>query len=167
MSGPAIDRPLMPDGYGVPEATTGTLAWDVVEAELRDALHYWAVTVRADGRPHVVPRWGVWTHGAFWYDGSPETIHVKNLLADPRMALHLESGSRAVVLEGTAVPSAPLDADFGDHLAGRFAAKYAPAYTPAPDAWSGDGAGGLVVFRPEKALAWFDFPQDVTRFRFG
>ena len=30
----------------------------------------------------------------------------------------------------------------------------------------GVGAGGLVAFTPVKALAWFDFPTDVTRFRF-
>lgn len=167
MSSPAADRPLMPDGYGVPATTDGVLPWERVEAQLLDALHFWAVTVRADGRPHVIPRWGVWTEGAFWYDGSPDTVHVRNLAANPQMALHLESGAHAVVLEGTAAPSEPLDAAFGRHLSERFGAKYGPlGYTPEPDAWSGEGAGGLVVFRPVKALAWFDFPNDVTRFRF-
>jgi hypothetical protein len=35
-----------------------------------------------------------------------------------------------------------------------------------PDSWEGPDAGGLRVFTPLKAIAWFDFPTDVTRFRF-
>lgn len=164
---PTVDRPQMPDGYGVPETGAGALKWERVEQALTESRHYWVATTRPDGRPHLVPRWGVWTRDAFWYDGSPETVHVRNLSADPRMVLHLESGEHAVILEGTAGPSDPLDAEFGQHLSEMFAAKYTPAYEPAPDAWSGPDAGGLVVFRPHKALAWFDFPTDVTRFRFG
>lgn len=167
MTDPTADRPMMPDGYGVPETTDGVLPWERVERALVESLHYWVVTTRPDGRPHVVPRWGVWTDDAFWYDGSPGTVHVRNLRADPRMVLHLESGEHAVVLEGTARPSDPLGFDFGRTLSEQFGIKYGPrGYEPAADAWSGPDAGGLVVFRPEKALAWFDFPNDVSRFRF-
>jgi hypothetical protein len=157
----------MPDGYGVPETTEGVLTWERVERALIESHHYWVVTNRPGGRPHVVPRWGVWARDAFWYDGSPETVHVRNLSADPRMVLHLESGEHAVVLEGTARPSDPVGSEFGRQLSDGFAVKYAAkGYTPEPTAWSGPDAGGLVVFRPKKALAWFAFPSDVTRFRF-
>jgi hypothetical protein len=157
----------MPDGYGVPETIEGVLTWERVERALIESLHYWVVTNRPEGRPHVVPRGGVWARDAFWYDGSPETVHVRNLSADPRMVLHLESGEQAVVLEGTARPSDPVASDFGRHLSDGFAVKYAAkGYTPEATAWSGPDAGGLVVFRPQKALAWFAFPSDVTRFRF-
>ncbi|HSJ27278.1 MAG TPA: pyridoxamine 5'-phosphate oxidase family protein [Acidimicrobiia bacterium] len=167
MSEPRADRPMMPDGYGVPETTDGVLPWERIEQALADSVHYWVVTTRPDGRPHTVPRWGVWTRDAFWYDGSPDTIHVRNLARNPNMVLHLESGEHAVVLEGTARPSDPIETEFGHHLSGQFARKYAArGYTPEPDAWSGPDAGGLVVFRPIKALAWFEFPNDVTRFRF-
>lgn len=168
MSDFRVDRPLMPAGYGVPETTEGVLSWERVERALADSVHYWVGTTRPDGRPHTVPRWGVWTRDAFWYDGSPDTVHVRNLARNPSMVLHLESGEHAVVLEGTARPSDPLDPEWGRHLAEGFASKYAErGYAPEPDAWSGPDAGGLVVFRPAKALAWFDFPNDVTRFRFA
>lgn len=167
MAWPTADRPVMPDGYGVPETTSGVLPWERVERALVESLHYWVATTRPDGRPHVVPRWGVWTRDAFWYDGSPTTVHAQNLTHDPRMVLHLESGEHAVVLEGEARPSEPVGGEFGRHLSEQFAIKYGPkGYEPAPDAWSDEGAGGLVVFRPGKALAWFSFPEDVTRFRF-
>ena len=70
---PRTTRPEFPDGYGLPETTDGLLDWSRVEQRLRDAQHYWIASVRPDGRPHSVPRWGVWLDGAFWYDGAPTT----------------------------------------------------------------------------------------------
>jgi hypothetical protein len=152
----------------VPETIEGVLPWQRVDQALVESVHYWVATTRPDGRPHTVPRWGVWTRDAFWYDGSPATVHVRNLLRNPNMVLHLESGEHAVVLEGTARPSDPIEPEFGRHLSEEFARKYAArGYTPEPDAWSAPDAGGMVVFRPSKVLAWFDFPNDVTRFRFA
>lgn len=168
MTDPQVDRPVMPDGYGVPAVVDGTLAWSAVTARLTDALHYWMSTTRPDGRPHVVPRWGVWLDSRFWYDGSPTTVHARNLLSNPACTLHLESGAEAVILEGTSGPANPPDADLGVRLAAEFGRKYADqGYSPAADSWDGADAGGLAVFTPSKALAWFQFPADVTRFRFG
>ena len=57
--------------------------------------------------------------------------------------------------------------ELGERLAVAFAVEYAErGYTPEPDAWEGPDSGGLRVVTPAKALAWFDFPGDVTRFRF-
>ena len=45
--------------------------------------------------------------------------------------------------------------------------KYAEhGYEPGPESWEGADSGGLRVMTPEKAMAWFDFPIDMTRFRF-
>ncbi len=56
---PSRDRPQVPDSYGVPDTDDGVLDWSVVEERLRSSTEYWMATTRADGRPHVVPRWGV------------------------------------------------------------------------------------------------------------
>ena len=57
--------------------------------------------------------------------------------------------------------------DLGGRIAAQFNEKYADlGYSPEPDAWEGPGSGGLLVFTPQKAIAWFDFPTDVTRFSF-
>lgn len=168
MTSPRIDRPDMPDGYGVPEEVSGTLGWEAVEARLRESQHYWMSTTRPDGRPHVVPRWGVWLESRFWYDGSPATVHSKNVRANQACTLHLESGAEVVILEGASRPAEPPGLDRGGRIAREFRRKYADhGYSPADDAWEGTDAGGLMVFTPIKALAWFEFPTDVTRFRFG
>lgn len=157
----------MPDGYGVPSGSDGLLDWSDVEARLVTSPQYWLATTRPDGRPHVVPRWGVWVDGRFWYDGAPTTVHVRDLARNPACALHLEDGWQAVIVDGTARPADPPGVELGARLAGAYRAKYRErGYEPKPDAWEGPGAGGLVVFTPAKAIAWFDFPTDITRFRF-
>ncbi|HEX2699843.1 MAG TPA: pyridoxamine 5'-phosphate oxidase family protein [Acidimicrobiales bacterium] len=165
--GPSRDRPEMPDGYGVPDTTDGLLEWSAVEERLVASPQYWMATTRRDGRPHVVPRWGVWVDGRFWYDGAPTTVHARNIARSGACTLHLEDGWQAVIVEGTSQPADPPGVELGARLAAGFATKYATrGYEPGPDSWEGPSAGGLVVFRPTKAVAWFDFPNDVTRFRF-
>ena len=164
---PSRDRPVMPDGYGVPVGDEGLLDWSQVEERLVASDQYWMATTRPDGRPHVVPRWGVWVDGRLYYDGAPTTVHARNLAGNPACTLHLEDGWKAVVVDGSSAPATPPGPLLGARLSAAFAAKYAArGYEPAADAWEGPGAGGLSVFTPTKAVAWFDFPNDVTRFRF-
>lgn len=161
------DRPTMPDGYGVPDDVDGLIAWSDVEQRLVSASEFWMATVRPDGRPHVVPRWGVWLDGRLWYDGSPRTRHARNVRTNPACTLHLESGVDVVIIEGTSTASTPVTDPLGKRLSETFGRQYRErGYAPPPDAWSGADAGGLMTFTPITALAWRDFPTDVTRFRF-
>ena len=59
------DRPFMP-GYGVLPADQGSglLPWAEAERRLTASHDFWCATVRPDGRPHVMPVWGVWLDGA-------------------------------------------------------------------------------------------------------
>jgi hypothetical protein len=157
----------MPDGYGLPTDSDGLLRWPQVEDKLVAAQNYWLSTVRPDGRPHVVPRWGVWVDGAFYYDGSPVTRHALNLLHNPACALHLESGTEAVIVEGTSLPTRAEPEDLGVRLAAAFGKYSSAGYEPTANSWSGEDGGGLRVLRPQRAMAWFAFPTDATRFRFG
>jgi nitroimidazol reductase NimA-like FMN-containing flavoprotein (pyridoxamine 5'-phosphate oxidase superfamily) len=167
----------MPEGYGLPSTTEGLLAWADVEARLVAATSYWLATVRPDGRPHVVPRWGVWLDGRFWYDGAPSTVHARNLVVNPACSLHLESGTEAVIVEGESRPARAPAETLGARLSAAFAKYHELGYSPAADAWAGEagptdegaadeGAGGLRVLTPRRALAWFTFPADATRFQF-
>lgn len=165
-SGPTRSRPTVPDGYGVPVSSKGMLTWAQVEQRLIESKHYWLATVRPDGRPHVVPRWGVWLDGRFWYDGAPTTRHAQNLRANPHVTLNLENGWEAVIVEGTSEPArAPADG-LGARLSEAFGKYRESGYTPGPDSWAGEDGGGLRVITPVTAMAWFSFPTDMTRFRF-
>lgn len=164
--GPVRERPVFPEGYGLPDNDEGLLTWAQVEERLVAAEHYWLATVRPDGRPHVIPRWGVWVDDRFYYDGAPTTVHARNLAANPACTLNLESGVESVIVEGISEPSRA-DADgLGARLAGAFAKYHAAGYQPGSDSWSGADGGGLRVLHPHRAMAWFSFPTDATRFRF-
>ncbi len=167
MDAPSRDRPEVPDGYGVPDNDDDLLEWAAVEDRVRSSTHYWMATTRPGGRPHVVPRWGVWMDGRLWYDGAVDTVHVKNLNDNSECVLHLGDGRQAVIVEGRSEAAAPPGLELGGRLAAEMSAKYGKlGYSPKPDAWEGPDAGGLRVFTPAKAMAWFEFPSDVTRFRF-
>lgn len=164
-STPERDRPLLPAGYGVDQADR-FVPWEAIEDKLRESRHYWLATTRPDGRPHVVPRWGVWLDGSFWYDGSPETLHVRNLARNPECVLHLESGEEATIVEGRSVACDPIIGEMGERLATEIARKYGPDYTPEADAWSDEIAGGMRRVQPVKVMAWTQFPKDLTRYTF-
>jgi Pyridoxamine 5'-phosphate oxidase len=159
-------RPQMPEGYGVDTATIYE-DWPTVEERLREATEYWLATTRADGRPHVIPRWGIWLDGRLWYDGSPQTLHARNLALNPACALHLESGSTVTIVEGSSLASSPVAGELGERVSAEYRRKYeARGYAPGPDSWSDEIAGGMRILTPVKALAWSKFPDDLTRFDF-
>lgn len=161
---PVTDRPDLPGGYGLPDSSEGLLTWARVEERLVAAEHYWISSVRPDGTPHSVPRWGVWLDGRFWYDGAPTTRHTRNVELNPAVTLTLESGSEAVIVEGGSHATRAEADTLGARLSEAFI-KYAEAgYSPGPDSWAGADGGGLRVITPRRALAWFTFPKDCTRF---
>ncbi|OBG41155.1 pyridoxamine 5'-phosphate oxidase family protein [Mycolicibacter heraklionensis] len=164
--GPAATRPVLPEGYGLPSSTEGLLSWPEVEQHLTVSQHYWLTTVRPDGTPHSVPRWGVWLDGRFYYDGAPTTRHARNLQNNPACTLTLESGTQVVIVEGVSTATSADPGDLGARLASAFE-KYHPQYAPAADAWAGPDGGGLRMIIPRRALAWFAFPTDCTRFVFS
>ena len=102
MDEPRVDRPHVP-GYGIPRSTKGVLPWSWVVQRLERAEVYWLATADADGAPHLIPIWGAWVDGRWYVEGGP-TRWQRNLRANPRMAIHVESTSREVVIvEGTAI----------------------------------------------------------------
>lgn len=159
-------QPEIPEGYGM-EPDGDLLVWEVVEKRLVESLHYWMSSVRPDSSPHVVPRWGVWLHEKFWYDGSPETRHAINLKDNPACTLHLESGTEVTIVEGVSLPSKPVSGRLGRRLSSEFTRKYAElGYSPGPKSWSDKIAGGMRIFTPWTVVAWSSFPTDLTRFSF-
>lgn len=158
------DRPIMPEGYGVPETLEGLLPWAFVEDRMSRALHYWVATIHPAGRPHTVPTWAVWLDSRLYLDGSPQTRRFRNISANPATSVHLESGEQVVIMEGVTHPAGPPDRTLALRLAEAYTLKYVvQAYSPEPTTWD---KGGLYVFTPHKVFAWSKFPEDLTRFIF-
>ena len=163
---PRTTRPIMPDGYGVPDQDDGILPWSWAVERLARARLYWFSTVRADGRPHAMPAWAVWLDGGLYFDGSPETLRLRNLAARPDLVVQVQDvGEEVVILEGQGLEAAKPSTELGQRLAEAFAAKYGEShdYRPAPDQWDN---GGLWLIRPTKAFGWGEFPKSVTRWIF-
>jgi hypothetical protein len=76
------------------------LAWSWVEQQLRDAGTYWVVG-HGGAYPPTRPVWGIWHEEAVHLSiGSPA---VRSAIADdPRVTVHLDSGTEVVLVEGTA-----------------------------------------------------------------
>ena len=152
-----MERVEVPSQYGVP---TRFLEWDVVERRLADAHHYWLATVRPDGRPHVVPLDGVWLDGAWYFGGSSTTVRHRNLVANRRVAMHLEDAAGATIVEGECAVTKP-SSETANALVAASKAKY--GYSVPVEVY----LGGVWCLEPTRVLAWSNFTEDATRFAFG
>jgi nitroimidazol reductase NimA-like FMN-containing flavoprotein (pyridoxamine 5'-phosphate oxidase superfamily) len=161
---PIAGRPVMPEGYGIPENNDDLLPWSFVEENMIVARNYWVATVDQNGNPAATPVWGVWVEGQLYFDGSPKTRRGRNIANNPQVVVHLESGDRVVILEGKAYlyDSAP-ERSLAEKVAAAYRVKYSEdGYTPGPEQWD---AGGLFTFKPEIVMSWTRFPKDVTRWK--
>ena len=65
----------------------------------------WITTVTAGGQPQSSPVWFVWQEDEFLVYAQPHSWKVRNLRANPRVSLHLnsdEAGNRVATFEGSA-----------------------------------------------------------------
>lgn len=84
----------------------------------------WLVTVNPAGAPVPSPIWFLWDGGEFLIYSQPDRPKLKNITANPRVALHLEgdaTGGNIVILSGTA----RLSDDPPASAVPEYAAKYA------------------------------------------
>lgn len=156
---PKPERPAMRD-YGVPEDTSGTLTWSWARERLEASRNYWVATMAPDGRPHVMPVWGLWLDDAFWFSTGPTSRKAKNIARDPRCTVTTERADEAVIVEGEAAPTNDREA------LRRFVALYKQKYE-----WDMDPeSDGYFVVRPHVAFGFIEhadqFAQSATRWRF-
>lgn len=99
-------------GYGIPESHRGILPWSWAVERLQASRTYWIGTSRPDSKPHVMPVWGVWLKGAFFFSTGQESRKARNLKANPHCSVAAEIGTGkrlkkneindSVILEGKA-----------------------------------------------------------------
>jgi hypothetical protein len=161
---PIAERPYLPEGYGLPEHNDGLLPWTYIVERMTQSQNYWICSVRPDGRPHSVPVWAAWVDDVLYYDGAPNTIHNRNVAANPSVSVHLENGTHVVIMEGIVNAISKPEQVLAEQVAARYRAKYAAmGYDPKPEQWD---AGGLYAIVPARVIAWTKFPTDCTRWRF-
>ncbi len=128
------------------------MGWAEVSARLAAARTYWLGTATPSGAPHAVPVWGVVTGGTLYLYSERSTAKARNLAANPRVVVHLESGEDVVIVRGIAedlgtpgqVPS----------VVAALAAKYTRPedrqYLPGTD----PDFDVVYAIRPQSAMAW-------------
>lgn len=163
---PLRERPAgPPPSYGVPREGGTFIDWSTVVDRLTTAEAYWLGTVTPDGRPHVVPVWGILFEGGLFLEtGSPATMKNRNLAANRNVVVHLDGINDALIVRGTA-DRVPTDKAFRHRLAAAMKGKYGgnyPDYEPEPDRWD---EGSAWQIHPESVLAWREMPT-ATRWRF-
>jgi pyridoxamine 5'-phosphate oxidase-like protein len=153
---------MVPPGYGLAEATSGSglLPWAPAEARLAAAHNYWLSTTRPDGRPHAMPVWGLWRDGVLHVGTDRGSRKARNLAGNPACVVHLESGDDVLILEGMA--EEVRDPARIASLDEPYRAKYGMRLSEAP------GELSVWAIRPRLGFAWRekDYPAGATRFTF-
>jgi len=128
------------------------MEWAEVAARLAASRNYWLGTTSRSGAPHAAPVWGVVVGQTLHLYSERRTAKARNIAADPRVVVHLESADDVLIVRGTAEDlGTPGDVP---EVVAALAAKYAdPTDRPyLPDA---DPDFDVVyAIRPHTAMAW-------------
>jgi len=157
---PAASRPFAP-GYGIIEAGDGKglLPWTWIDKKLTRCHTFWLVTVYAgEGRPHVMPVWGVWVDDGFYFSTGRKSRKGQNLAANASCTVTNDDGEEAVIVEGQASEISDPD------VLGRVAAAYKKKYKMDPR----DMGEPIFEVKPSKVFAFIEksFPKSATRWKF-
>jgi Pyridoxamine 5'-phosphate oxidase len=128
------------------------LNWSEVLELLAPARSYWLGTTNRDGSPHASPVWGVVMHENFYLYSERSTAKARNLAADNRALVHLESAEEVLIVHGRLgdVGRPGKRPDVVGALRVKYDGSEDEQYLP-----SGDGSFDvLYLLRPEKALSW-------------
>jgi len=158
---PTPTRPRVPAGYGITSDPADAGAWDAVVGKIAASRNYWIASTRLDGRPHVMPVWGVWLDGRLLFATDRASRKGRNVAANPRVVVHLESGDDVVILEGVAREETAADP------LSRFADAYDAKYAIRPD--SADPAAVTYTLRPTVVFSWTEanYPTSAIRWSFA
>jgi pyridoxine/pyridoxamine 5'-phosphate oxidase len=156
---PVRRRPEFGQTYGIHEAPEGMLDWPWADERLERSRNYWIGTADEDGRPRVLPVWGVWIDDSVVFGTNARSRKAKNLDRDPRVIVHLESGDEVVILEGEVETIEPTE---------EIADAFEPKYDWRPEVGKPDDSTRWYRLRPQRAQAWLetDYPKTATRFDF-
>jgi PPOX class probable F420-dependent enzyme len=128
------------------------MTWAEVAERLGAARTYWLGTTTPAGAPHAAPVWGAVSDGTLYLYSERSTVKARNLAADPRAVVHLESGEDVLIVRGTAEDVGALSAV--PSVVAALTAKYSRPqdrqYLPVAD----PDFDVVYAIRPQSAMAW-------------
>jgi nitroimidazol reductase NimA-like FMN-containing flavoprotein (pyridoxamine 5'-phosphate oxidase superfamily) len=79
-------------GYGIAgeKGGAGLFSWKWATERLVNGRTYWLATTRPDGRPHVMPIWGIWADNAFYFSTGDQSRKAKNLAVNAQCSVATE-----------------------------------------------------------------------------
>jgi predicted pyridoxine 5'-phosphate oxidase superfamily flavin-nucleotide-binding protein len=98
------------------------VTWSHVVARFDAARNAWFGSVDPAGAPHAVPIWTASVDEVLYVFGERRSVKFRNIAANPRVVLNLESGDEVVIVRGSAY-GIGVPADVPEVVAA-FAAKY-------------------------------------------
>src|SRR5215831_4713551 len=126
--------------------------WPEAAARLAASRNYWLGTTSPSGAPHAAPVWGVVTGETLFLYSERSTVKARNLAADPRIVVHLESGEDVLIVRGVAEDLGPpaVVPTVVAALAAKYTSpedrQYLPDHDPDFDV--------VWAIRPRSAMAW-------------
>jgi PPOX class probable F420-dependent enzyme len=128
------------------------LSWPEVAGRLAPARTYWLNTTSPDGAPHAAPVWGVVIGHTLYLYSERRTRKARNLAADPRLVVHLESGDDVVIVHGLAedLGSPAQVPDVVAALAAKYTRPADREYLPDAD----PDFDVVYAVRPRSAMLW-------------
>lgn len=122
--------------------------WRALEARLGRETTIWLATVRANGRPHLVPVWYVWLDNKIYLATGSDTQKFYNMYNNQSVALALPDPNQVIIIEGEA------------HVANRQTVNKVADYFFHKFEWDfrydDTTEWRLIEITPYKILAWGD-----------
>jgi hypothetical protein len=130
----------------------GTMNWTDVAGRLSAARNYWLGSTTASGAPHVAPVWGVVTGETLYLYSERSTVKARNLAADPRVVIHLESAEDVLIVRGVAedLGTPAMVSSVVAALAAKYTRPEDRQYLPDRD----PDFDVVYALRPQSAMAW-------------
>lgn len=160
-STPRASRPYAPN-YGIKSENEGSglLPWSWAEERLVGCKNFYLSTVTPEGRPHVMPVWGLWLDGKFFFSTGRQSRKSKNIAANPYATVATGNSDEAVIVEGTV--SQLHDRDYRKRFEKSVTEKYnfnVEGYEEEP----------VYILTPERAFGLIekDFVGSATRWTFS
>ncbi|MHA1991717.1 MAG: pyridoxamine 5'-phosphate oxidase family protein [Candidatus Hodarchaeales archaeon] len=164
---PEAQIPFIPD-YLVKEGRDNKLLdWSWVEERLKNSRHYWIATTNSIGNPHLMPIWGIWFNGNFFFSTGRRSRKLLNIIKNPYCVITTEDPEEPVIMEGVCEKIS--DLELMEKVLKVYREKYNIPIKPSKHGITDDQGKSAPVFRvkPQKIIAWQEFPNSATKWIFN